>query len=642
MLEKSQNHPATPLHLGGGFNSNSSENEINLLYMAKLIFRRPKLILAGAGVGCALALIFALTSQDSYKATTTLEIRPMRENAAPDPVYGNVISEGAVTVQSLEDIATTAEKVKSFEFLNRVAKMPEIQSLFDIEKGKDDSINKRVKQLSSWIEVAHITETRLLRITATHKTPEKAAQLANALANVIIQVGVASRSEVANQVIKDLEQDFIDLNLRVLNAQQRLSLYSGSADIREALAKARQEVKALSSRYKIKHPAMADAMNVVAQLETSLVAELDSIRKNQVEDAYWASFTVSETSFKGQGVSTVEYLIASRFAFLTSELEGLSELYNDLNKTLSGIRIANNSDDLDLKIFEPAYPPDADDTANVSKSILLGAGMIVGGGLGAMAALLLGLLGRNVRNAEEWQEKISLPLLGEVMSSNTLLTYPNDIACQQIRFIRSQLSSGAGQFGKQSILVTSAMSGEGKTALAISIARSFAQIQSKVVLIDLNLHSPAIYQTLQLDGSLGIAEVIAGKRKLAEVTYDSDCLSVIPAGLCYREAVDFLTPAFLRELLAGLSDVYDLIIIDGPPALCFPEARVLTGLTSSTVLVANAQSTPFSDITRATEVLLSAGGRVEGVLNNVLEQDLSQARYYPSVDGSRSPAGLAI
>jgi len=139
----------------------------------------------------------------------------------------------------------------------------------------------------------------------------------------------------------------------------------------------------------------------------------------------------------------------------------------------------------------------------------------------------------------------------------------------------------------RSLAVTSALSGEGKSTIALGLALSAARSYRRVLLIDADLRQPHLHEELNLPNTSGLATVLAGETKPLphHVALIGSEIDVLTAGPATTDPVPLLSSARLQELKGALEN-YDLIIFDTPPVLGTVDTLQIASACSNTILVA--------------------------------------------------------
>ena len=190
----------------------------------------------------------------------------------------------------------------------------------------------------------------------------------------------------------------------------------------------------------------------------------------------------------------------------------------------------------------------------------------------------------------------------------------------------------------KSIVVTSALPGEGKTTTAVNLALTLAQHGTSVLLIDADLRCGSVASAFDIVSAPGLSELLEGKAQLEGVLHRLEVggmgrLSVIPSGLVPANPGGVLLSNELRELLEEAEREYDIIIIDSPPLNVVADAAILSGVTQGVVLVARSGVTAKAAISYAAEQLRLVRAPLFGTILNDIEPKSyssydSAYRYY--------------
>ena len=145
----------------------------------------------------------------------------------------------------------------------------------------------------------------------------------------------------------------------------------------------------------------------------------------------------------------------------------------------------------------------------------------------------------------------------------------------------------------KSLLITSATPGEGKSTAIIHLAIAHAEQGKKTLIIDADLRRPSIHKKLNLNGSLGLSNVLLGEFRWKETIVKNEQwpdLDVVPSGTASRRASD-LVGSMMMDILDEASKEYDLILVDAPPLLGFAEAMQVAKSVDGVVVMARAGQT---------------------------------------------------
>jgi capsular exopolysaccharide synthesis family protein len=183
------------------------------------------------------------------------------------------------------------------------------------------------------------------------------------------------------------------------------------------------------------------------------------------------------------------------------------------------------------------------------------------------------------------------------------------------------------------LTVTSAMSGEGKTTTALSLAIQFAQAGKRTLLIEADLRKPSLHRALQLDNQVGLTHYLAGGGAqpvdIAKPTHIPN-LFVIPSGPLPPNPAELLSSARMVELLGLAAGKFDQVILDSPPLLGLADALIIGNLCEGTLLTVEMGATPRGYAQGALKRLRGTRVHVLGAILTKLEAQAGAYGYYRS------------
>jgi tyrosine-protein kinase Etk/Wzc len=209
-------------------------------------------------------------------------------------------------------------------------------------------------------------------------------------------------------------------------------------------------------------------------------------------------------------------------------------------------------------------------------------------------------LNRKILFRSEIENLTSAPIIGEVIFSKdknpvVIEGGKRTFIAEQFRRIRVSLSYLGVNTEKKRILVTSSLSGEGKSFVALNLACSLALTDRKVVLLELDLANPSLSHKLDVNYEKGVSNYLWGECEPEEIIKRSpvnDNLFFIPCGPLPDNPSEMLMSDRLTTLLDYLNEIFDHVIIDSAPASLLSDAYVLSPMCNATLYVVKHKFTP--------------------------------------------------
>ena len=263
---------------------------------------------------------------------------------------------------------------------------------------------------------------------------------------------------------------------------------------------------------------------------------------------------------------------------------------------------------------------------NYQQNTLMGAG--IGLVLVYVAIFLRRALDQRIRTRDDATKATGTSILGvlpvsEDLSEENIVNGDTDdhIAQESIRQLRTNLRFVNVDTPPRSFIVTSAVPGEGKSTVSLSLARSLADAGSPVILIDADLRRPTVAKKLKLDAKVGLTQVLAGQVEIANAVHqlgDSN-LFVLPAGRIPPNPSELLGSDKMRQFI---------VVVDVPPLLPVTDASLLSNSVDGVILVASIGRSHREQMTEASNVLKKVNANLFGlVLNRAPRKGLGNSYY---------------
>ncbi len=193
---------------------------------------------------------------------------------------------------------------------------------------------------------------------------------------------------------------------------------------------------------------------------------------------------------------------------------------------------------------------------------------------------------------------------------------PHEVPAEEFRSLRTRLNHLQSQQELHSLVVTSASPAEGKTFTAVNLALAQSQLETPVLLADLDLRRPTIHNLLQCERSPGFSDFLLNERPLEDCVrkIGSTNLYFMPAGSQVKNPLEILNLRHVKHTLDGLRKIFNWIILDTPPLLFSADANLLSTMTDGTLIVVRIGSTTYDNVIRAMQTLCE--NNVVGIVAN--------------------------
>ncbi len=264
----------------------------------------------------------------------------------------------------------------------------------------------------------------------------------------------------------------------------------------------------------------------------------------------------------------------------------------------------------DARVIGRAAQPDSPSGLGVKTTALLGA--LIGLAIGLTVAFVLEAIDRRVETIDDFEREYRLQALAAVPQTAFRRRRAVDRRGQlePYRILRSALDFAAVTRTLDSILVTSAMPGEGKTTVAVDLAQAIALAGRRVTLVELDLRRPTFTEHFDLDPHDGVTTALLDPSRsprdlIVSPLPDVPDLGVLPAGELPPNPSELLSSQALLDLLAELNDGETTLVIDAPPLNPVADAQELLSNPNvhGALIVARERKTTRDEVRQARAIL---------------------------------------
>jgi tyrosine-protein kinase Etk/Wzc len=210
------------------------------------------------------------------------------------------------------------------------------------------------------------------------------------------------------------------------------------------------------------------------------------------------------------------------------------------------------------------------------------------------------MLNRKVLFRHEIEKLTSLPIVSEIFQEDgkkpiVVEEGKRSQTAEQFRKLRTAFTFMGLDSKRKKVLVTSSISGEGKSFIATNLALSVALTNKKVVLVEADLINPSLSRDLNINNELGLSDYLKGRNEAEEIiksTPFSSNLFIIPSGPLPNNPSELIVNGKIEELFYYLGTIFDCIIVDAPPVIPVSDAYVLSDHCDATLFVIRHKYTP--------------------------------------------------
>ena len=584
---------------------------------------------------------------------------------------------------------SAAQQIFSWVGLGK-AKQPERSTSAEPKDLNADKVKAigRVAQFQQGTTIEPVRNTRLVKIHYNSSNPSFAISAVNGLADAFLNRNLEIRFETSNYAKTYLEDQLKQLKIKLEDSEAQLVMFAQKEQIvstgldagtlpeqtlgalNASLGKAKEERIRAESRwrqaqasgnglvsmdqltgaglsqsigeerakkyaeyqqklslYKPEYPLMQqlkaqiDAMDrqiatEVSNIKATIRAEYESAKQNESE-------IVSQiNSLKGEALDlqgrSIQYNVFKRDVDTNRQLyDATLQRYKEIG-VAAGIGL-NNILVVDKAVNASKFRPNT--PLNLAISLFLGFL------LGALLALLLEYMDDTMKNPEDVEKRLKLPVLGVIPKLTEKLSIDSALAdvrspfSEAYRSVRTSLQFSTNHGVPRTMLVTSPSPSEGKSTAALSLARNFTQIGKSVLLVDSDMRKPSLHKKMVLDNSIGLSNYLSGAMSLSDVIRVTDLsgVSVLTTGPLPPNPAELLHDENMKKLLDFGLQNYDLVIIDGPPVMGLADAPIIASQVQGVLLIIEAGVTRKGLAINAVKRLQAARARIVGALINKYE-----------------------
>jgi len=334
--------------------------------------------------------------------------------------------------------------------------------------------------------------------------------------------------------------------------------------------------------------------------------------------------------------------------------------YTMLIEKYEEAKIAEKSKIGKIRIVEEARIPDAPIKPNKKMNMMIA--IVLGLGLGIGAALLIHSIDSKIRTFDDVRKYVSLPVLGTIpliqaddieldnierkiaiakdsekeeyrityqqIQAKLITNYsPKSSTAEAFRILRTNIISRKKNSDCTTLLITSSGPKEGKSTIQANMATALAQMDAKVILVDLDLRRPMVHKIMGIDKEIGISDFLIDKSiQIESVIKETNVnnLDVITSGIIPPNPSELLASKRMDEAIESLKELYDYVLFDSPPVIAVTDSMVMASKVDLLILAIRVDQADKNVVKRTKELLENIKVDIAGVVINGIQPH----RYY--------------
>ena len=415
---------------------------------------------------------------------------------------------------------------------------------------------------------------------------------------------------------------------------------------------ARQRFNEAQNHYGAGHPEYRKAASQVQELTRQLDETRGSIQQRiQIEYRQSVEREGMLRDAVNQTKAEFDRLNAHSFDYqaLKQEADADKKLYDELFRKIKEAGINAGFQNSSVRLADAARPAIKPVFPNLK--MFLAVAFAASSFLAVAAAIVSDSLDNTIRDPEQVSRVLKTEVVGTLPAMKTWRNRLNPVSSvsmdlarldagaahrsfssyeEAIRTLRNSILLSDFDRRLRSVLITSASPSEGKTTVAAHLAAAHAEQHHKTLLIDCDLRRPSLHRLFQLPLNNGLSTVLTQASSWDEAVIkgvNKGDLDFLPAGPPSRRAADLLGKN-LPQILEEAATRYDLILVDAPPLLGFPEPLQMAANVDGVVIVTRAGQTNRKAVASVLNTLSRLRANVIGMVLNDVKRETGEGYYY--------------
>ena len=560
-------------------------------------------------------------------------------------------------------------KTQLFDFFGVVSDKPKIS------RSPEEVRSIAISSVLNVMAFSNTKNTRVINISAMTSKPDLSVRMANKMAKLYIESqiqfkfeAIASATEFLSSRTSELKNDFDELKTELANFSSQSELVSPTIlksleiqlrDMRTRLME-KAEIIAKKSDRRTSFQSFIEADNL-----PGLIKYVDDFRLNQAFSDYKSNklsldslnMQIEQFMLKDDvelereqkqlsALETSESLLTKQIERQSKELLVLQQLkreaetagllYESFFKRLQEMNVQLGLESADARLLSTATQSGP---SIPIKSKILALGGFIGLLIGASLILYWELRFSGFRSVNELRDKsgysvlAGVPLIALRDRKNAISyfkTKPNSMVSEAVRNLRTSILMSNSDQDKKVIMLTSSVPKEGKTILTYALAQNMVGLGKRILLIEADIRRRDHSVKIDRNKTVSLLDLMMGHKEFKDVNLFLEELGfdILTATKSEMNAADLFASGRFPKLLTELREYYDYIIIDSPPVLSVPDARLISTLSDINIYIVKWNKTTRAQVDQGLDMISSIGVKTIGLVLNQINSNKAKTYGY--------------
>ena len=549
----------------------------------------------------------------------------------------------------------------------------------DATPTEQQQLDKTIDEVLEVLRIRNLPRSYVFRLTAQTTDPVKSARMVDTLADLYVLSQLEIKLQANDHATEWLTQRVSELKFELGDAESAVKAYNSGIDLvsAETLLLLNRQLKDFRDRLGDATAQLDRLSGQVTALEAAEGATPEEMARVAGDDRLNQMLPVPETDRSGFDAIYAGILNRARFdlsraetqaATLARSTEALAEqvevqsadliklqqlereaeasrlIYEYFLGRLKETSVQQGIQQADSRILSKAVVPQ--DPSHPRLMLVMVMAALLGGVAGSGAVVLRGMRRTGFRTGLEIEQATGITVLGEIPRAPTrrrkntldyLVSKPNSAVAEAVRNLRTSLMLSNIDKPPQVIMMTSSVPGEGKTTLSMALTRNFSLMGKKVLLIEGDIRRRAFSEYFDLSGQKGLLSACMEDEPLEKILYRAEALGadVLAGETSKVNAADFFSSDRLARLIGRMRKDYDVIIIDAPPVLAVPDARLIGQLADTIMYVVRWESTPKAQLQQGLHAFSTINAPISNLVLNLIDPKKMKSLGYGESYGGK-------